>query len=108
VLEINKGFGRGVWSIGHVVQTFPGPDGCVRAVYVQLPSGIFRRGITELCLLETSSAVPASGEDVSAKSQSFVLHLATTPTSSLPVILSHSVNVACYFSSCRDSQSVIH
>jgi hypothetical protein len=69
VLEINKGFGRGVWSIGHVVQTFPGPDGCMRAVDVQLPSGIFRRGITELCLLETSSAVPASGEDVSAKSQ---------------------------------------
>jgi hypothetical protein len=37
VLEINKGFGRGVWSIGHVVRVFPGPDGCVQAVDVQLP-----------------------------------------------------------------------
>ncbi|KAI9552585.1 hypothetical protein GHT06_020447 [Daphnia sinensis] len=55
--------------IGHVVQIFPGPDGCVRTVDVQLPSGVFRRGITELCLLETNSAIPASGEDVSAKSQ---------------------------------------
>ncbi|KZS18189.1 Uncharacterized protein APZ42_015704 [Daphnia magna] len=69
VLEINKGFERGVWSIGHVVQVFPGSDGCVRAVDVRLPSGIFRRGITELCLLENNSAVPASGEDVPAKSQ---------------------------------------
>ena len=68
VLEINKGFGRGIWSIGHVVRIFPGPDGCVRAVDVQLPAGIFRRGITELCLLETGSSVPSSGEDVSAKS----------------------------------------
>jgi hypothetical protein len=68
VLEINKGLGRGVWSIGHVVQVFSGPDGCVRAVDVQLPVGIFRRGITELCLLETGSSVPSSAEKVSTKS----------------------------------------
>ena len=67
VLEINKGLGRGVWNIGHIARVFPGPDGCVRAVDVQLPSGIFRRGITELCLLEAKSSVPASGEDVPAK-----------------------------------------
>jgi hypothetical protein len=67
VLEVNKGFGRGVWSIGHVIQVFPGSDGCVRAVDIQTETGIFRRGITELCLLETNSSVPASGEDVSAK-----------------------------------------
>ncbi|KAI9551057.1 hypothetical protein GHT06_007663 [Daphnia sinensis] len=68
VLEINNGLGRGIWKIGHVVRVFPGPDGCVRAVEVQLPAGIFRREITELCLLETGSSIPSSGEDVSAKS----------------------------------------
>jgi hypothetical protein len=68
VLEINKTLGRGQWNIGHIVQVYPGSDGCVRAVDVQLPTGIFRRGITELCLLESSSAgEPASGEDGSAK-----------------------------------------
>ncbi|KAI9549790.1 hypothetical protein GHT06_006354 [Daphnia sinensis] len=56
VLEINKSLSRGVWNIGHIVKVFPGSDGCVRTVDVQLPSGIFRRGITELCLLESSSA----------------------------------------------------
>ncbi|XP_046632671.1 uncharacterized protein LOC124312218 [Daphnia pulicaria] len=69
VLEINKNFRRGEWSIGHVAKVFPGTDGCVRAVDIQLPTGIFRRGITELCLLESSSSVqPDSGENESAKS----------------------------------------
>ncbi len=53
VLEVNKGFGRGEWSIGHVAKVFPGADGCVRAVDVQLPTGIFRRGITELYQYES-------------------------------------------------------
>ena len=70
VLEINKGFSRGEWNIGHVVKVFPGADGCVRAVDVQLPNGIFRRGITELCLLESSSSVqPDSGENELAKTR---------------------------------------
>jgi hypothetical protein len=69
VLEVNKGFGRGEWSIGHVAKVYPGADGCVRAVDVQLPTGIFRRGITELCLLESISSVKTdSGEDGSPKS----------------------------------------
>ncbi|XP_032781189.2 uncharacterized protein LOC116919325 [Daphnia magna] len=68
VLEINKGLGRGVWNIGHITEVFPGEDGCVRAVDVQVPAGIFRRGITELCLLESSSSSSLdSGEDVTAK-----------------------------------------
>ena len=67
VLEINKSLGRGQWNIGHITQIYPGSDGLVRAVDVQFPTGIFRRGVTELCLLESSSSVPASGEDVPAK-----------------------------------------
>ena len=68
VLEVNKNFRRGEWSIGHVTKVFPGTDGCVRAVDIQLPTGIFRRGITELCLLESSSSVqPDSGENELAK-----------------------------------------
>ncbi|XP_057366747.1 uncharacterized protein LOC130687590 [Daphnia carinata] len=53
VLEIDKSLSRGVWNIGHVVQVFPGSDGCVRAIDIELPSGIFRREITEVCLLES-------------------------------------------------------
>jgi hypothetical protein len=67
VLEINKSLGRGQWNIGHITQIYPGSDGLVRAVDVQFPTGIFRRGVTELCLLESNSSVPASGEDVPAK-----------------------------------------
>ncbi|KAI9554965.1 hypothetical protein GHT06_020249 [Daphnia sinensis] len=74
VLEIDKGLRRGQWNIGRIAKTFPGPDGLVRVVDVQLERGIFRRGIGTLALLESSSsgdsvpAPPASGEDVPAKS----------------------------------------
>lgn len=69
VMEIDSSLGRGQWSTGHVVRVFPGEDGLVRTVDVQLPSGIFRRGIQRLCLLEQISSGrpdPASGEDVPA------------------------------------------
>ena len=75
VMTLEKGLGRGQWSTGHVVKVFPGADGLVRVVDVQLPTGVFRRGIHQLCLLEpisaappvtTTQAEPASGEDVPA------------------------------------------
>ena len=75
VMEIDPNLRRGQWSTGHVTQVFPGADGLVRAVDVQLRNGIFRRGIRHLCLLEPSSPVGAqedqsgSGEDGSAKKE---------------------------------------
>ena len=42
MLEINKNLRRGVWNIGHIAKVYPGADGCVRAVDVQLPNGILR------------------------------------------------------------------
>ena len=72
VMILEKGFVRGQWSIGHIVDVFPGADGLVRVAHVQLPTEIFRRGISQLCLLEPISAAPpvpeepASGEDVPA------------------------------------------
>ncbi|XP_045028164.1 uncharacterized protein LOC123471199 [Daphnia magna] len=73
VLEIDKSLRRGQWNIGRIAKVFPGPDGLVRVVDVQLERGLFRRGIDTLALLEVSSAgdvvpdIPASGEDVPAK-----------------------------------------
>ena len=58
VMTLEKGLGRGQWSTGHVVKVFPGADSLVRVVDVQLPTGIFRRGIHKLCLLEQISAAP--------------------------------------------------
>ncbi len=74
VMTLERGLTRGQWSTGHIVRVFPGSDGLVRVVDVQLPQGIFRRGITEISLLESISAatnVPpesASGDDDPAES----------------------------------------
>lgn len=73
VAELNPAVRRQEWSTGRVVNTFPGADGLVRAVDIQLPTGIYRRGVRQLCLLEPIStgqsqgADPVSGDDVSAK-----------------------------------------
>lgn len=69
VQELDRSLPRGKWSIGHVVKVYPGEDGLVRVVDVELPSGVFRRGINRISLLEPVSAVPsvaASGENVPA------------------------------------------
>ena len=73
-MEEYKNLKRSKWSTGRVVKVYPGEDGLVRAVDVQLGNGIYRRGIRSLCLLERSStgqdsktAQPASGENVPAK-----------------------------------------
>lgn len=61
-LEINKGFGQGIWNIGHFTKVCPELDKCVRVVGLQFKTGTFRRGISELSLLESCSTVKtASG-----------------------------------------------
>ena len=73
VLELDKSLPRGQWNIGHITKVFPGEDGLVRVVDVQLPTGVYRRGVHRVSLLEPVSADPASappssasGEDVPA------------------------------------------
>ena len=64
----------GEWSTGRVAKVYPGADGLIRAVDVNLPSVTLRRGIRQLSLLEPVLSVPVvplepdSEEDGSAKS----------------------------------------
>jgi hypothetical protein len=65
---------RGRWRTGKVVKVYPGSDGLVRAVDVESPTGVLRRGSNNLALLEENSLIsePAaeksSGENGAAKS----------------------------------------
>jgi hypothetical protein len=43
---------RGRWSLGRIEAVYPGSDGLIRSVDVRTSSGIYRRPITKLCLLE--------------------------------------------------------
>ncbi|GFT13530.1 uncharacterized protein TNCV_3830141 [Trichonephila clavipes] len=47
------------WSLGRVVQVFPGDDGAVGVVDVKTQRGQFRRPITKCCLLPTELIVQA-------------------------------------------------
>ena len=74
VLEINKDQKRGNWRCGRVMDTFPGEDGLVRAVAVQLEDHVTTRAVNTLCLLEEGSpgqtpedGRPSSGENVITK-----------------------------------------
>ncbi|XP_055628602.1 uncharacterized protein LOC129780627 [Toxorhynchites rutilus septentrionalis] len=39
------------WNLGRIVQTFPGSDGHVRVVLVRTANGLFKRAVTEVCIL---------------------------------------------------------
>lgn len=39
------------WNTGRIVEMYPGTDGHVRVVHVQTSRGLFKRAITEVCLL---------------------------------------------------------
>ena len=49
---------RGKWSIGRVLEVYPGPDGRVRNVEVKTSTGMYRRPITKLAIIH-----PAEGDD---------------------------------------------
>lgn len=52
VLLVNRNAPRGQWPLGRVVEVFPGRDGRVRVVQVKTANGVYRRGASEICLLE--------------------------------------------------------
>ncbi|KAK4017434.1 hypothetical protein OUZ56_032745 [Daphnia magna] len=105
VLEVNKGFIRGEWSICHVAKVFPGEDGCVRAVDVQLPTGIFRQGITELNLLESSSSVKMDLAEDGSPKHCLTLQIAERKCSLLLALLQLRVLtiVSLFFEKCNNN-----
>ena len=50
---------RGQFPLGRVVKVMPGPDGIVRVAEVKTRTGIYTRGISKLCLIETSKIYKA-------------------------------------------------
>ena len=79
---------RGEWKTGRIVAVYPGSDGLVRVVDLQTESGIYRRGIVGIALLEpapgsagsSKKKIPSSGEDGSSASAiSAISANSTTP-----------------------------
>lgn len=51
VILIEKNIPSGRWPLGVVLEVFPGSDGVTRVVNVKTASGIYKRNITNLCVL---------------------------------------------------------
>ncbi|XP_054752108.2 uncharacterized protein LOC129257739 [Lytechinus pictus] len=56
VLVVDETLPRGQWSLGRVVDVFPGRDGRVRQVEVRVGHKYFRRPVVKLCLLEANTS----------------------------------------------------
>ena len=54
VLVADDTLPRGQWSLGRVVEVFPGRDGRVRQADVRVGHKCLRRPIVKLCLLEAN------------------------------------------------------
>ena len=52
VLVIEPGSTRGHWPLGRITEVFPGGDGKVRVVRVQVGDQQLKRSITKVCPLE--------------------------------------------------------
>ena len=55
VLMVDKLQDRPYWPLARVVRTFPGSDGLVRSAEVRTATGIYKRPIHRLCLLEEAA-----------------------------------------------------
>jgi len=51
----DESLARGHWPLARITRTFPSTDGLVRSVEVRTKTGLYRRPITKVCLLEASS-----------------------------------------------------
>lgn len=52
MLVISPDTSRGSWSLGRVLEVYPGQDGHVRVVKLQVGQGTLIRPVTKLCPLE--------------------------------------------------------
>uniref|UniRef100_A0A5S6QR89 Integrase catalytic domain-containing protein n=1 Tax=Trichuris muris TaxID=70415 RepID=A0A5S6QR89_TRIMR len=59
---------RGIWPLGQIKKSYPGPDGVTRVVDVQCSRGVIRRPVSRLIKLTStvSDVGEAAGEDVVA------------------------------------------
>ncbi|CAM1312604.1 Uncharacterised protein r2_g2306 [Pycnogonum litorale] len=54
VMIVSENLKRGQWPLGRVVQVYPGSDGRIRNVQVQMKGSVVTRPISKMCLLEES------------------------------------------------------
>ena len=54
VLVLTPDTPRGKWPLGRIIRTFPGPDGHIRTVDVQVGKTVMRRPVVKLCPIERS------------------------------------------------------
>ena len=52
MLIISPDTSRGNWPLGRVIEVYPGKDGHVRIVKIQVGDGTLIRPVTKLCPLE--------------------------------------------------------
>jgi hypothetical protein len=52
VLVVSPELPRGQWKLGTVVRTYPGRDGHVRVVDLQIGKAVMTRPVTKICALE--------------------------------------------------------
>ena len=52
VLVVDDNLPCGRWNLGRIVKTFPGDDGLICAVQVQMKQGTFKWPVAKLCLFE--------------------------------------------------------
>ena len=54
VLMLQDNMPRNNWPLGLITEAYPGPDGLVRTVQVKTQTGIFKRSVDKICLLEAN------------------------------------------------------
>jgi len=57
VIEVNERLERCSWPMGKVVQLYPGPDQLIRTVDVKFASGVLKRPVSKLCILDVKKPV---------------------------------------------------
>lgn len=56
ILVVDYSVPRGCWPLGRVLGVFPGQDNIVRSAEIKTKSGVLKRPVTKLALLEDCSS----------------------------------------------------
>ena len=52
VLIVDENKTRGSWFLGRIIKSIPGPDDRIRTADVKTKTGVLKRPVSTLCLLE--------------------------------------------------------